>query len=293
MKFSKWLLTTALVLSTQLTSVEAKEACAPCVKENTCDLCDINFCDIQYSGYVDALYWSVCKGDLSTDVDGDDVEYINPKYQWGYRLGGVAHWRNWDFGTRWTSYTNDSSKKVNGDDYDFHLRYSVLDFELGYNCCMDCGPFAFRPFVGAKLAWIKDRFNENDGQYIAKVKDDAVGLYIGSSARWQLCNYSMCDRNIPIALVARASGGVMHSEFSSKYPGPSNEEPDHKKHCIYNLYYDVALALDFSYCGFCGTDLFFQIGYEAQSWDSVEYYSWDDDTKLGLGGLVLRFGAEF
>lgn len=290
MKLSKWLLAAAMVLSTQFTSAEAKDACAPCDKSNTCDLCDINFCDIQYSAYVDALYWSVCKGDLSTTDEDGKVKYIDPKYQWGFRLGGVAHWKNWDFGTRWTSYTNRSSKYVSETEYDFHLRYSVLDFELGYTCCMDCGPFAFRPFVGAKLAWIKDKFDENEGEYSSKIKDDAVGLYIGSSARWQLCNYSMCDKDIPIALVARASGGVMHSDFSAKIHG---EGYDFDEHCIYNMYYDVYLALDFSYCGYCGTDMFFQIGYEAQSWDWVRYYDADEDVKFGLGGLVLRFGAEF
>lgn len=288
MKFSKWILAAAMALSAHTASVQAKDACSPCVVENTCDLCDISFCDVQYSGYVDALYWNVCKGDMWTEFDGGKVQYLEPEYNWGYRLGGIAHWRNWDLGLRWTSYKNDSSH----DGFGFDLHYHVLDLELGYNCCMDCGPFAFRPFVGGKFAWIKDTFSDND-DFTSRIKNDAQGLYIGSSARWQLCNYQMCDKNIPIALVARASGGVMHSEFSQDIRGGEVDE-DIGAHCIYNLYYDVYLALDFSYCGFCGTDLFFQIGYEAQSWDWVEYDSrGDDNVKFGLGGLVLRFGAEF
>jgi len=298
MKFSKWILGAALLFSTQAASVQGKNACDPCdpcAVKNPCDLCEIDFCDLKYDFYVDALYWEVCKGDLNVGRNHHDhQEYLSPEFSWGYRLGGAASWRNWDLGFRWTSLNNKTSSEyayLRHERAKFHFNYRVLDVELGYTCCMDCGPFSFRPFVGGKFAWIKDHFDkESGGEANSRIKNKSEGLYIGSSAKWELCKYTTCDRTIPISLVARASAGVLRSKFTQEVEDGNG---DIDKEHIYMPYNDVYVGLDFAFCDMCGWDAFFQVGYEAQHFGWRQYNHREHTTDLGLGGLVLRFGADF
>lgn len=299
MKFSKWILSAALILSAQIASVQGQntcDPCDPCAVSNPCDICDIDFCDIEYDFYVDALYWEVCKSDHQIGSDDGKVKYLNPSYDWGYRLAGIARWKCWDLGLRYTSLCIEDSKKSHGgDDNDkekFEFDYDVLDIELGYSCCLPCGPMTFRPFMGAKLAWIEDTFKSDYAREFDKAKIDfnGYGLYIGSSARWELCSYSACDRNIPIALIARASTGILRSTFEQDIDG----EDDRCDQCIYVPFHDLYVGLDFTFCDMCGCgDASFQIGYEAQYWGWREYGENDDTAHIGLGGLVLRFGIGF
>jgi len=295
MKFSKLILGAAILFSAQIASVQGKNACEPCAIENPCDLCNIDFCDIEYTGYVDALFWEVAKGDLNLGRDPQNIEkYLQPEFSWGYRLGGAARWKSWDLATRWTSlnsstkssYTFESEKKAK-----FKFDYKVLDVEIGYTCSMECAPVSFRHFVGSKSAWIKDHFNkQSGGESNSKIKYEGYGLYIGSSARWELCNYNMCDRNIPISLVTRASAGVLRSGFSQEV---TNGNGDIDWEHIYTPYNDAYVGLDFTFCDLCGIDAFFQAGYEVQSFGWRQYDHREHTTYLGVGGLVLRFGAEF
>lgn len=260
MNISKWIIGTALLLSAPVTYAQANyscDPCDPCAVSNPCDLCDINFCDMKFDAYVDALYWKVQRS-FSHHSDSD--------YHWGWRLAGIASWKTWDFGLRYTSFTPD--------DHHHEFDYRVLDVEVGYNCCNLCCGLSLRPFVGGKFAWIEDKHHHHDHE-----KVDSQGLYIGLGSRWEVCNWCSCDRNIPIALVTRASTGIMDSDF------------DHEDRRIYQLYNDLYAGLDFTFCDlWCGWDAFFQIGYE------VQYWGWNHDDEghhLGLGGLVLRFGANF
>ena len=89
MKFSKWILGAALLFSAQVTSVQAAgscDPCDPCYDSNPCDLCDIDWCDVEFDFYIDALYWEVCKGDHNVAENNDGKEkYLDTCYDWGWR----------------------------------------------------------------------------------------------------------------------------------------------------------------------------------------------------------------
>lgn len=267
MNISKWIIGTALLLSAPVAYAQANNSCDPCdpcAVSNPCDLCDMSFCDMKFSAYVDALYWKVQRSHDDRHC-GD--------WSWGWRLGGIAQWRNWDFGLRYTNFCPG--------EHHHEFDYRVLDAEVGYNCCLPCGGLSLRPFVGGKFAWFEEQHRHHRHHHHEKV--NSQGLYIGLGSRWELCNYCSCDRNIPIALVARASTGVLDADF------------DHS-HCrIYQLYNDVYAALDFTFCDlWCGWDANFQIGYEAQYWGWANHHHNDHfGHHLGVGGLVMRFGADF
>lgn len=300
MKFSKWILGTALLFSAQVASIQGSQACNPCESKSSCHLCDMDFCDVQYDIYADALYWSVCKGDLNVGRTRDEdnkQKYLHPDFDWGYRIGAIAKWKNWDLGLRWTSYETETTAHyayIPFNHAKFHFDYNVLDVEMGYNCCMECGPFTFRPLVGGKFAWIEDKFDKHSGgEARTKIHYRGYGLYIGMSGKWELCNYSSCDWDIPISLVARATGGVIHSKFRQHVDLVDIDHGGTESECIYTPYGDVYVGLDFRFCDMCGWNSFFQVGYEAQAWGWREYNHREDITYLGLGGLVLRIGTEF
>ena len=298
MKFSKWIVGTAFLFSAQIASVQGAgscDPCDPCYQSKPCDLCDIEWCDVEYDFYVDALYWKLCRSDLDIDLDDDEGGYADHDWSWGYRIGGNARYKNWDLGIRYTSFCDDV-KTSKGGDAKHEFDYDVLDIEAGYTCCLPCDGLSIRPIAGVKLAWIEDEFDKSENNDGNKGKFDytGYGLYLGCSARWELCSYSACDRDIPIALVTRATTGILHGEFD--YGDLENaDHSTYKNECIYNPVHELYVGLDFSFCDLCGCgNAFFQVGYEVQHWGSWrEWFSDDDLASWGLGGLVLRFGASF
>ncbi len=301
MRFSKWILGAALLFSVQIVTAQSRQvacnSCDPCAVSNLCDLCNIDFCEVEYDFYVDALYWEVCKSDHQIGEDNSGKQkYLNPDYDWGYRIGGIARWNSWDLGFRYTSFcTKDSKSSADSSPPDkekFEFDYDVFDIEFGYTCCLPCGPMSFRPFLGVKMAWIDDDFESDSARNFsvgeAKIDFEGYGLYIGASARCDLFSYCVCDRNIPIALVARAGTGIIRGEFEQDVSGG-----DKDRRCIYVPEHDLYVGLDFTFCDLCGWDAFFRIGYETQYWGWLEYGEDDDTAHIGFGGLVLRFGAIF
>ena len=276
--------------------------CDPCYTDNECSLCDIDWCDVSFSAYVDALYWHVCSGDTDRDFnDGENTRFVslNPDYDWGWRIGAAAHWDSWDLGLRYTSFNSKTSEHffLNFEEQDldvsFDFDYKVLDLELGRTCCV-CDGLTLRPFAGGKFAWIDvDTENLNTENRFGKMDYDGYGLYVGLGGRWELCSFSACDWNIPMALVMRLSTGVMDSDFEQTFRTGSLETGFDIKDCLFVPVHEVSLGLEFRMCGLCNTDAFFRIGYEAQDWGWREYDQDDDITHLGLGGLALRFGASF
>jgi len=307
MKFSKWILGAALLFSAQVTSVQAAgscDPCDPCYDSNPCDLCDIDWCDVEFDFYIDALYWEVCKGDHNVAENNDGKEkYLDTCYDWGWRLGAVARWKCWDLGLRFAKYCTDASTKIpeNATEVDdgkakFDFDYRVFDIELGYTCCLPCCSISLRPIAGVKMAWIDDDYDKSDIFFSSNSKVDfcGYGLYIGTSARWELCSYCACDRDIPIALVARASTALLRGEFEQDVETNAPGGGDIGCECLYVPVHELYVGLDFSFCDLCGCgDAFFQIGYETQYWGWREYNQSEDITHLGLGGMVMRFGFGF
>jgi len=277
MKRFSWLIGLLLICSTQMSY--AKD-CSPCAEVEECDFCDFNMCDVCYSVYADALFFQVHRSGLAV---GKNHHTICPDWDWGYRIGGNAKWKDWDLGLRWTSF--DTSTKEHHHHY--KLDFDVLDIELGYTWHASCAKLAFRPFIGAKLAWTKEKLHKH-----GKCEFEGQGLTLGTEARWDLCGFNACDRMIPMSLLTRASFSVLDGKFDTK---SSNHE------CIYVPVYEAFVGLNFGFCDlFCDMDANFAIGYEVQHWGSWREFGGrkddhrnDDIASLGLGGLVLRFGASF
>lgn len=297
MKHLKVLLALSFILCGSIAHADYTcDPCDPCFQPASSDCCDRGF-----TAYVDALYWHVCSGDAERIVGyGEDerLHQIDNSYEWGWRIGGNYHRDNWDFGFRYTSFSSKTTEPflLEGEygifDSYYHLKYRVFDVELGYSCCL-CEGFELRPFAGGKFATIfVDPYNLNYPGQESFMEYEGRGLYLGFATRWDLCHFNSCGCNIPLALVSRLSTGVMHSDFTQL--GDFDElYGERYKECLFTPVHEVYLGLELGFDGLCDTEGFFQIGYEAQYWGWREYDDQDDITHLGLGGMVLRFGARF
>lgn len=303
MKFLRNLALGVLLASTQFVNAASCDPCDPCGTTSSCDICDIDFCDMDFNVYLDALYWHVCSGDTEREIrpDGGDnfLHQHDNDWDWGFRVGAQAKWNCWDFGLRYTHF--DSNTKENfwlgTEDGDlesvFDFEYKVLDIELGRSCCA-CDGLTIRPFAGFKWAHIDVDHKFLDNETVETDMDyKGYGLYLGLSTRWELCSFCVCDRDIPLALVSRFSTGVMDSDFEQSVEGEYDIFGDYIKECLFVPVHELYLGLEFRLCDLCGAEGYFQLGYEAQYWGWREYNTSDDITHLGLGGMVLRFGANF
>lgn len=273
-------------------SGEACDPCDPCYTTTECDLCNVSFCDMEFELYVDALYWH-SNADTFFAENNDDV---CPDYSWGWRIGGSAYWNTWDFGFRYTAFDASAdlsltpSEDVNT--WEKKIDFKVFDLEVGRACCV-CEGILFRPFFGGKFADIEHSETLTIGDSVDtlyKRKFKGSGLYVGADTRWQICSFDVCDRSIPVALVSRVSTGVMDGDFKQQ-EGESDE--DLQEDCQFVPVHEVYAGLEFRMCDLCGAEGFMQLGYEAQYWGWREASSDSDIAHLGLGGLVLRFGANF
>ena len=112
MKASKWILALAMIGSVHIASADT---CNSCPSFNTCDPCDP--CgEWSYTVYGDLLYWDVRRTDLDYGGGSNKRKYVNPDYDFGFRLGGILYCDCWDYGIRWTSYDQSDSTKDNQSD---------------------------------------------------------------------------------------------------------------------------------------------------------------------------------
>ena len=297
MKYLRYLtVVSCILLGSSAHADYACEPCDPCNATTPSDCCDRGF-----TAYIDALYWHVCSGSLSRGYYNGEESVdtsMDLDYDWGWRVGGNYRRDHWDFGFRYTAFSSKTTEDYylgSEDDFPvdafYHFKYRVFDMELGRSCCL-CDGFVLRPFAGGKFAAITaDLNNVNyDGQDVL-MDYEGRGLYLGFSTRWDLCHFDSCGCNIPLAFVTRFSTGVMHSDFNQV--GDLDLGSDRIKECLFTPVQELYLGLEMGFDGICDSKGFFQLGYEAQYWGWREYESEDAITHLGLGGLVLRFGARF
>lgn len=296
MKILKWFTVAVLVCSSQMATASCNgnlcDPCDPCYDNECCDICDIDFCNLTYTAYVDFLYWKVCRTDLDTEVHDGEAKFLNPCFDPAFRLGFFAHSDCWDFGLRYTRFCTDQKESLENsgevDDAKFCFDFDVLDLETGYTCKCSC--LTIRPFVGAKFAWADDHFETNE--FDSKIDYCGCGIYLGAGGRLPFYSFCACDRTVPVSLVTRCSTGILDSKFKEDVDGDCDCD-DSEKHCVYVPYLDAYVGLEFTFCDLCCGDAFLQIGYEAQYWGWREYDSHNDVAHLGLGGLTMRFGASF
>lgn len=280
---------------------------------------ETNACDVKYKIYGDFLYWDVAKTDLFTALDGTGTsQYLNPDYDYGFRIGAFAEWNRWDFGLRYTWYQNESTAAIPAPagaaavNARFKLETDILDIELGH-AFRFCSSATFRPFVGAKLAWIRDHYDNlvtatvngvagvptgNNNGSNTKIDFHGYGLYLGACGRWELWTFDSCGMCMPIALVMRGSTGILRATFNHKRivsagAGATAAPANYDDHDAYIPVHEGYVGLETSFDAYCGTDVFVQIGYEAQYWGWRKYNDVSDTAHLGMGGLVVRTGLSF
>lgn len=310
MKLSKLMMGVVCLVGAQLSALNAgegwKDCNSPCHYEKAPRCFEMDNCDVEYHFYADFLYWDVQKSDLALGEDGEgNQHYLNPDYDFGYRLGACAAWHKWDAGVKYTWLGNHSEGDipdlVNDFDATFKLNLNVVDIELGHSFCLNCGPIIFRPFVGAKLAWVKDHFNTLAGggpnASDTHIKFNGYGIYLGACGRWELCNFQMCDYCLPISLVMRGSTGILRSEFKqsveANIPDVGATTFTYQRQDVYTPVHEGYVGIDVAVRGLCDNEISLQLGYEAQYWGWRKYNDITQTTHLGMGGLVLRGGVSF
>lgn len=298
MKILKNLIFGILLTSAHFThAFDGYDHCDPCYDQSTCDFLCVDFCNMEFSLYADALYWHLHSTDL---VLGDgSFDKLTPGNDWGWRAGGSARWNVWDLSLRYTSFRSKADKEAHFDQVPIVAKYAfdyrVFDAELGASCCI-CDGLLFRPFLGVKFANIDvtdDHVSELERDFTQEL--DGSGLYIGASSHWKLCSFNACGCCIPVAFVCRMSTGILDSDFTrTEPPIPPEKERRESKAFRFIPVHEVYAGLEFRMCVLCDADAFFQIGYEAQYWgwkgiaeDALSH------AYLGVGGLVLRLGANF
>jgi hypothetical protein len=313
MKLFKWL-TAVVLLGTAQMAQSAPTKCGPCYTNPSCNICDISFCEVEFSAYVDVLYWHSRHGGLTDQFYM--VDSLCPDYDWGYRLGAAASWNGWDLGLRYTSFKNKSNTKVKDPDplvqdnppytkISYKLDLQVLDLEAGRTCCLR-GGITLRPFAGAKFAWTDSKVKRELFPAPAATSPltthkyaldfEGQGIYVGMDWRWPLFTMSACERDIPVAFVSRISTGILDGDFKHAYTlneGETNEDSDSFTQCRVIPVHELYIGLDFRVCDILCMDTFFQVGYEAQYWGWNELSTTGDTSHLGMGGMVLRFGTHF
>ncbi|MGA8164538.1 MAG: hypothetical protein WB791_05865, partial [Waddliaceae bacterium] len=192
----------------------------------------------------------------------------------------------------------------------FHFDAQILDIELGSCCFFDCCCGKIRPFAGAKLAWIHEKFKTNNNfsngmgfggfglnKNGSRHRFQGYGLYLGGEGCWELFECQLCNTCIPVSFVTRLSTGILHSRFRHKeknHYGSYHDRDKREKECLFITVNELFAGIDFAYREFCDFNADLSIGYEVQSWQGWrEFNSRSDITSLGFGGLVVRLGVEF
>lgn len=257
------------------------------------DDCGSGCCGYSGGVYADLLYWKVCTNDLDFDVSYNDEEtltkYLQPSYEVGYRLGGFVSCEPWDLGVRYTSLDSKTSKKFEyfSEENKFTHRFDLdmVDIEAGYLMSCHCDSSSFRPFFGAKLAWVKDIKKKDPFEEKETGDYSGYGLYLGTEIDFPF----WCQTSI----VTRGSVAVMEGELKCKRKSENSfNDSKRKGECIYHPIVEAFLGLNYDYTCSCyeGSCL---IGYETHWWGWRELDSSSDAGHLGFGGLTLRLGFGF
>ncbi len=265
--------------------------------------CCSSDCDSGFNVYADYLYWKVCESDISYSVE-DTTHYLNPNYSSGWRIGGRYNCNSWDAGARYTDYSNTKKIKVIRLPIEeeleeehiqaFKFDWNVVDIELGYTLSFDCDKYSLRPFAGAKLAWIKDAYDDDYNDNFSKQDFDGYGLYLGAEGRYLFCSTNVCCNDLEMSLLFRGSYGILDSTSKTKSVDREGEGNSRKSECLFISTIEVFAGFDVAIkCSDCFTPHIL-IGYESHTmlgWREMD--SSNDRATLGLGGLVARFSADF
>ena len=281
MKWIKWLIGLGLVCNVSPAAAD---------ESNNGGFCGCCPEDMNYSLYVDYLYWQVCRQDL--DIGGGSREhYLTPDYDHAFRVGGGVSCDCWDLQLRYTYFDTEQRSGHETEAWGYDLDLDMLDIELGYTLALECADFCFRPFAGAKLAWVDERFARTDiTTSWQTIEFEGYGLYLGANGRWGWCCSEICGTSTSIGFVFRGSIGVLEGEFDN-----DTDSNQRGKECLLVPIAELFVGLEFGLCDIgCMESVTLTVGYEVQSWFGWREIGDDDDMgSLGFGGSVFRVAANF
>jgi Legionella pneumophila major outer membrane protein precursor len=265
-----------------------------------------------------------------------DVHYIDHEWNSGFRVQlGYKCDDSYDLSLRYTHFKANPDQHIScidgsatrlhplmeaascfqetSVDAEYDIKYNVLDLELGSWMKHGCNGH-LRPFVGFRYASIDQ---EVDALYILPLPTpthvyaskqtsdlDSYGVTLGFDFRHQLCD--------SFNVIGRVAGGAHYGDFSYATNQANIIDPcsvkqfvnvhGHDCRAVYSS--EVAIGLEYDFCGFCGTDFSIAVGYELQTWhDLMDFQDFTDgdfptkitrnDASLLLHGLFVRLGAEF
>ena len=108
MKFYRWLTISMVLCCTQIMWAQN---CDQCYSGDACNSYSCESCcfdtGMQYSLYVDYLYWKPFRSGILRTFDGEDLGgdlFLDPSYTSGYRVGGRMYCNCVDLDVRYTSF---------------------------------------------------------------------------------------------------------------------------------------------------------------------------------------------
>jgi len=296
--------------------------------------------------YGDWLLWKTrrCGLDYVIPNSGDPLAvalgastYVgNPvDYNAGFRLGfGARSCDSFDIAFRYTHYQckSDSSYAIEGEPARtirtnpivagllpisefalsrYRIDYNVFDIEIGRMKTVDCSSFTYRPFVGAKFAFIDEDLNTSYALFVEtpplvgvyeSIELGAYGLSIGLDVR--------ADVRGCLGLYVRGATSLLAGDYEithrdAFFNGDETLTFTTGKHWCLLGNVELAAGLDYVLYNQCGTLARLAIGYEFQHWiNTQDFFNYLGDNRLGavltnnqsnLGfdGLVLRGSVEF
>lgn len=286
MRQIKWLLT--LVIASCATFAHADDACNRECKDSKNPIC----CDDwQFDFYGDLLYWEVCRGDL--DFSSSPTSYVQPEYDFGFRIGGFLVCDCWDLHIRYTHLdTSESSAGGTSTTRRYELDMNMVDTEVGFSFIVEScdSEGKLRPFVGVRAIRSEHIYHNHDssGTRVEQCYGGA-GPYVGMDVNWPLWEVPLCDCSMPTFFVVRGAWGIINS--STKVNDTDN---DRESVCLFNPFFELfaGVNFDFNLCDMCCLDV--TVGWEIQSIMGMRRITDNDDnTDFGMSGLTARFGMQF
>jgi|GEM_PF-5871126 len=259
---------------------------------------------LNYSIAGEYLYWRADRLEQYMPVNGNFISYFQPEYDSGARVIGAVGCNCWEFAARYTYYnSNNNQQRLGANDFlyqlRYHLNYQIVDLTFAYTFNLTPSCIKFKPFVGAKLGWLKETTDlvQLNTSKTKKFDTDAYGPTMGAEISW--CIFNWC---LPTSLIARAEFSALsaRSTFAEPFVIVTIGNPFETRAPAYSFItiQDLYIGLGFSLCGFSCAKGELQVGYEVQNWTNlytfvgVEHEQGHLDS-LGLGGLVVHLSAHF
>jgi len=284
----------------------------------------------------DALYWKPTQDDLTytfrnheeVDAQGNvnglfsgNAKDLKPDWNVGFRLGLGYNmpYDQWDLELVWTNYRNNSHSSTDAPPKGYllsalspigvgggsglwnaeatlKLRYDTLDLELG-RAFYTSKALSFRPFVGARLARINERFNAKSTGIINPIFGrnlftkfqnlfHAWGARAGLDMNWRFGSHW--------GIIGRAAGSIVYGRYHVSSIQTASSSISGFEYDVSNGFHRVRFNAE----GMAGIEwdayvnrnrahLFFSLGYEITEW-----FDYNHTRNFFNGALYVQKGGD-